>query len=211
MIGHLPSRPSGSSAAARFHQTTYDARQQHDLRASRGGNVSRTTRGSFVSTPRQASTAIGAFQYALTDASQPDYFVGRFIRSDGFCSDRDSYIAKPYQLRRTVFDTQEVDVTVELWDGVTLTTEVRTYSFVYKSATFRLKTDTGSSEEESQAIIPRFVPAEIDEETGFITNEGPTIIYAVECGQLSDAGGDDKPLRLLALNDSWAWAKVESP
>lgn len=148
-------------------------------------------------------------QYVLTDAEPGDYFVARELLLDpeeGYIAgEADVYIARPYPLRSSPFDGKTVEVQVESWDGATLSAATKTYSFDYKSANFRLKTDVDTDIEERQAIIPRFVPAVIED--GGITNEGATIIYAVDCDEL-DVLANDTPVTKLALCDGWAWARV---
>ncbi len=139
-------------------------------------------------------------QFVLTDASSPDVFICRSLAANGTIGATNVSVAKPFHLRTTAFDGLSVDVTVESWDGATLSTEVRTFSYDYKSATFRIKTDA-EDVSENQTIIPRLVPAVV---VGSTTDTvAPTIIYAVQCATLPITG-----VSLLALNDGWAWAKV---
>src|SRR5688572_1271860 len=116
------------------------------------------------------------------------------------------------------------DVLVEAWNGVTFSSSTKKLSFEYKSATFRVATDETEADpddwtEQNQTIIPRFVPAvlvEEEDEPVTSTTITPTIIYAINCSGIvcvedSSLPAEDQTLidvRLLALNDGWAWAKT---
>ncbi len=159
--------------------------------------------GNFVIQLAGSEGTAGAIvqQFVLTDASSPDVFICRSLAANGTIGATNVSVAKPFHLRTTPFDGLSVDVTVENWyGGPTLSTEVRTFSYDYKSATFRIKTDAEDASE-NQTIIPRLVPAVV---VGSGTSTvAPTIIYAVQCNTLPITG-----VTLLALNDGWAWAKV---
>jgi hypothetical protein len=152
----------------------------------------------------------------------------------------DVYIAKPFNLRQSPFDRAVLnadnpgnigtgdeityDIVVESWDGATFSSDAKFLSFEYKSATFRIATDQTDPDDsnwttQNQTIIPRFVPAILDEpEDGPVTTEtiSPTIIYAMSCSGLGitrptdpeDPESGTTDITLLALNDGWAWAKT---
>lgn len=173
--------------------------------------TSRTTAGTFVRAQRigkrPAAANSGGQQFRLKDFSWADFFICRTLTANPAWAPTDDdddaahrftegatdiYIAKPPRLRRTPFDGQSESVTVETWDGSNLNTSNKVYSYDYKSATFRIKTDGAISENE--AIIPRFV---VDE-----------TIYAVPCADLQIRDLLDEPITLLAVSDGRAWASV---
>jgi len=234
MIGPLPPRPTGTSGAARFFQWVWDSLANSPLAVREVPNalVSRTTRGVFVQPRGATGTGDGRVkQYVLMDKDADDYFVCRTLDSAGRVGvelkddgsvDPDKaliYIAKDFALRVTEFDGKTFDVEVETWDGATLDSVTKTYTFDYQSSTLRVKTDVTDPDnpvDETQAVIPRFVPAVLtdphDSEAGevFVENDGATIIYAVRCPDLSGIDADGDPLTLLALSDGWAWTEVDS-
>jgi len=249
MMAGAPRRPTGSSAQARFVQWVWDSLVLHG-RSGRTtkSKVSRTSTGVFsepIESGGSLSSGSRVKQYVLTDATNLDYFICRTLSDSGETftfGSTDIYIAKPFHLRQTPFDrdflnvlnlgnigtVDEItyDVYVESWDGVTFDEVRMPMSFEYKSPTFRIATNATDADPDNwttqnQTIIPRFVPALLDEpEGGDITDNAisPTIIYAAQCSGLGITRPDDPDLpeeeqtqvavTLLALSDGWAWAKT---
>jgi hypothetical protein len=152
----------------------------------------------------------------LTDFSAADHFVCRELSTAAgeggttayTAGAEDIIVAKPYHLRRTPYDGKTVSVTVEAWNGSVLSTSTVQYSHTYKSATYRLKTDiTNSIGPEKQTIIPRFVPAIINSETGAITNAGATILFA---SKVSELFVSDVAVEWIAHDNGWAWMTSNS-
>ena len=224
MIGNSPRVPAGTSAEANFHRWVYAGLAgQSRVSDTAGKIVERTTRGTHVSDSWKPKVQGGRVsQYVLTDATGDDYFTCRTLAADGTCGENDVYIAKPYNLRKLHIHEQDEqqDVTVESWDGAAIVETTKSYDYSYKSATLRIKTDNTDLEnpvDETQAIIPRFVPAIIDEgstaddpdnPTHLVKNVGATVIYAIQCGSLDVVGPGGVKISKLALNDGWAWAKI---
>ncbi len=248
MTGGIPNRPSGSSNAARWCQWVHDSiLSALNVRQVRGARVSRKLGGTFVEpidTGGGGSSRVQ--QYILTDASNGDYFVCRTLgqRTEGEGEEAvtlpaigatDVFIAKPFHLRQTPFDRDVLnaeapgnigtvdeityDVTVESWDGFTLSETTLKASYEYKSATFRLDTNANDPDPENwttqkQTIIPRFVPAMLIEPEGEpVTTEAvaPTIIYATRCSGLGITTSEEDgelTVTLLADCDAWAWSKT---
>jgi hypothetical protein len=215
-----------------------------------GARVSRTTGGVFIEPLAAGGDGPGGSrvkQYILTDASNGDYFVCRTLgtRTDDTDPENpltlraigatDVFIAKPFHLRQTPFDREELnaealgdigtvdeityDVVVESWDDPDLLTETRRLSHDYKSATFRIVTnesdpDTGNWTTQNQTIIPRFVPGELivpseEAEDQNITTETitPTVIYAASCSGLNiTTSEDDGEVAVSLLAQCDAWA-----
>lgn len=108
---------------------------------------------------------------------------------------KEIWVAKPPELRADAFDTYEIDMEVEAWDGATLTAETVTLSFVYHSAMLRTVTDEGDSSTELQTIIPRWRPEQ-------------SVIYAARTNSRELLIGD-VGVHLLDINaDGRAWMKV---
>jgi hypothetical protein len=187
-------------------------------------------------------------QYILTDASNWDYFICRILGTRIDATDpenpltfraigaTDIFIAKPFHLRQTPFDREEInagvpenigtldeityDVTVEAWNGVTFSSSVKRWSFEYKSATFRIATDQtdrtdGNADNigdnwtrQNQTVIPRFVPAALIAGTPIITNTiSPTIIYAASCSGLDITTSEaDGSVAVTLLAQCDGWA-----
>ena len=215
MIGAFPARPTGSKPEAIFARWVWDTLLQ--LKTDAPG-ATRTTRGTYQFSKSSSGVNSKVKQYLLTDASNLDYFVCRTLGAAALIGDADIYIAKPFSIRQTPFDANTVEAVVETWDGATLNTETRTYTYDYKSHATRLKTwtktdgvDEVTPVVEIQTIIPRFIPAVLDEPVDEpITNsaEGANVIYAIDCSGLDVVGPSAETLTLLALGDGWAWARV---
>jgi len=223
---NAPARPSGSGPHARFVQWVWDRLANPSVALSRGARVSQSAHGAFVEPLLEETGSSRVRQFLLTDASNGDYFVCRALKVDAegalTIGTDDLYVAKPFQLRQSPFDGLTYDIEVESWNGSVLSTETHSLSSDYKSATFRIVTDEDEELTENQTIIPRFVPAVLDEpEDEPVTTDtiSPTIIYGVSCSGLGITRPDDPELpeeeqtpmavTLVALNDSWAWMKTD--
>src|SRR2546430_621258 len=192
MIGLVPSRPSGSSAKAKFFQWVWDSiTRTQQVSPSRGMKISQTVQGTFCEPIDDGSSGNSRVrQFLLTDW-RGDYFVCRTLSVGAgdtlTIGANDVYIAKPPEIRQSSFDGLTRAVVVESWDGVLLTEAAVNWSYDYLSPTFRIATNTGDSTTQAQTIIPRFVAATLVEPEGEpITTDtiAPTIIYAAECSGL---------------------------
>ena len=194
------------------------------------------TDGNFLISLSRTSAMGGGIDVipaVVTDASAGDYFLCKQVVStigdsgvELLASSLAVHVAKPYNLRMSVFDRDVLNATipgnigttdeitcemqVESWDGITFSSATKKFSYEYKSSTFRIATDETDANpdnwtSENQTIIPRFVPAQIDE-TGLVTNPC-TLLYIVNCSTL-DVFFEDQRLNYLALNDGWAWMRT---
>jgi hypothetical protein len=103
-------------------------------------------------------------------------------------------VAKSPALRADTFDGQTIDMEVESWDGVTLTTETQALSYAYHSATLRTATDEDDNDE-LQTVIPRYIPED-------------SIIYAIATSGVQMTVGEQS-VKLIDLNlDARAWMKT---
>ena len=226
-VNKPPTRPSGTSAKAKFMKWAWDSIVR--LSGEDGEDIE-----------SEDQEFAGAKQFVLTDATHPHYFVCRrcSVSAEGTLTigHNDVKIIKPFHLRQSEFDRDELDpgdtydVKTETWDAETEVFDSFTQKFTYeyKSSSFRIATDQTNPNSdfwttEAQTIIPRWVPAVLldDSVLGSLPvaltpirtdTVAPTIIYAVHCGGLGAnvTQGNDETLRisLLALNDGWAWAKA---
>lgn len=106
-------------------------------------------------------------------------------------------VAKSPELRADDFDGEEIDMTVESWDGATLTSEVVTLSFEYHSATLRTVTD-GDGNTEVQTVIERFRPED-------------SIIHAISTRQ-SEMTVEGSSVLMMDMNvAARAWMRVRRP
>jgi len=214
MTGGLPRKPSGAFAKWSHEKLSSEVR----INDVPGARVSRTTRGVSIETDGRKSTSGGGKvrKYVITDASQPDYFVCRSIDSEGVVGEDDVNIGKPLHLRKSTFDAKIHEVECEIYDNESeipeeaLTTETRTYGYVYKSATLRVKSDLtdfasvgdlesmedlAALDEDDQPLYSEEDLADIVEEVQIviprfvpavivddaITNDASTMLYAISC------------------------------
>jgi len=240
MTGALPRKPSSA-----FGKWVHDKlASEGQLNSVPGARISRTTRGVSIETDGRKSSGGKVRKYVIKDASEPDHFVCRPISRDGVAGSTDINIGKPLHLRKSTLDTKIHEVECETYEEDVLATETRTYGYVYKSATLRVKYDLtdfidvadletmGDLDEyepgdltaiveEVQIVIPRFVPAEITDTVEFvegggqititeITNEAPTMLYAISCPSFTTTNNalEEVTISKVALNDSWAWASI---
>lgn len=180
--------------------------------------INRSNRGTAVTVvqrSRGGGSGSTTVQYRLKDASYADFYICRELTASSEWDsetgegerfvegDTDIYIAKPYLLRRTEFDTLTITVPTEYLSGVDIVTVDKFYKFTYYSSAFRkveqLASVGGSVlASEYQTILPRFVPDD-------------DIIYAVEVSDLQIADLDGELITLQADADGRAWARAVSP
>src|SRR5262245_47775166 len=128
-------------------------------------NQATLTDGNFlIELSRADSESAVVFPLLLLSQTNPDHFECQQIitvpsgSETSYATTGDTIlVAKPFNLRRTPFDGKTVSVTVEAWDGATFSSAVRSFTYEYKSATYRIATDD-DDDEEKQSIIPRLVP-----------------------------------------------------
>lgn len=145
-------------------------------------------------------------QFVVTDASPEEYFIAQRI-TDGVVANGNVYIAKPLQLRVSTFDGITHDVDIEYWNGVSVDILPKEYSYDYKTATLRIKTDsTGTPFDEVQGVIPRIVPGIVV--ANAISNPGATVITASISANTGVVGPSSQALTLIC-ETPFVWARVQ--
>jgi hypothetical protein len=105
MIGHIPARPGGRSARARFGQWAWDALvESHHPGSAPGIRVTRRTHG-FTMEPDSVSTGrVRLRTVIVVDDSPDDYLLCKSLKTDGEIGEEYIYVAKPVALRRSMSD-----------------------------------------------------------------------------------------------------------